>query len=182
MRVWSTLDAAVDIHAWLGIDLTQNRLCMHGWVFIIQKIGWWCSRGRSALPAQQVCRGAPQDAAASTLPEGHSRVISSGGGSGGQGGGRGGGRAARDSRHPRHLQSADLSPSRQPVVPWAGPGHDTLTLGHSASLSSPKLETNALANQMFSIQNAYESIVIAELHAGSSSLCVGVKEPCRRGF
>lgn len=90
--------------------------------------------------------------------------------------------AWHETRRPCHLQSADLSPWRKPMVPWAARGHDTHTLGHSVSCSWPQLETNALASQMFSIQNAYESIVIAELHAGSSSLCVGLKEPCRRGF
>ena len=112
------------------------------------------------------------------LPKGHPRVITSGGGSGGQGGGRGGKQAARDSHHPRHLQSANLNPSRQPVVPNATPGMTRLPLVILTVLS-PQAETSALGNQMFSIQNAYESIVIAELHAGSSSLCVGVKEPCR---
>lgn len=39
-----------------------------------------------------------------------------------------------------------------------------------------------MVSRIFSIQNAYESIVIAKLHAGSSSLCVGGEQPGEAGF
>ncbi|MPC64632.1 hypothetical protein E2C01_058750 [Portunus trituberculatus] len=71
------------------------------------------------------------------------------------------------------LAVSQLEPIKAARDALRRPGLGTHTPDHFASLFSPQLETLHWATKMFSIQNAYESIVIAELHAGSSSECVG---------
>ena len=122
VRVWSTLDATVDLHAWLGIDLRENRLVVQHMTLCY-------------LPASTQA-ASPQHDSAPVQPAGHPYAVPSGGsGGGGQGGGRGGRRVAQDSHHPRHLQSVNSSPCRQPGVSCAGPGWACIPLSTLPSSS-----------------------------------------------